>query len=567
MLRRLRSLGGIFIQPRLRRGLSAFLQSTEDCRAAQQRALERILRLNEPSCFSQERGLAPSLTAREFRQRISIGDFESIRPYVERTKNGEHDALLGPHNKLMMFCLSSGTTADSKFIPVTTEFLKDYKHGWQIWGIRAFDAHPNVYTHDIVQLISDYDRFRTSANIPCGNISGLVGAMQNPLVRQMYAIPQLVSKIENPEAKAYVTLLFAVANEHIGMVTTANPSTLIQMAKLADREKTELIRDVADGTISSRFSLDPKIRRSLQWRFSRSRRRAQFLDQLASRTPAFLPRDFWPHLSLMAIWTGGSAGAYLQTMRRYFGNVPVRDHGLSASEGRMTIPLDDETSEGVLDINSHYFEFIPESEHGTHQPTVLEAHELEAGRNYFILLTTVSGLYRYDIRDVVRCTGFQGTTPKLEFLHKGSHIANLTGEKITESQVVTAVRGGVHRFHADFSHFSLSPIWGDPPNYRLHVEEPELATVPNPEELLDYIDAALQSANCEYQEKRKTGRLAPLEWCAVSAGTWRRFARSRQSRLGGSLEQYKHPCLVPDLKFSDRLQAEFSIPETGTKAA
>lgn len=558
MLRHLRSLGGLFIRARLRRALGKFLRSADDCRLAQQIALQRILQLNADSDFCRERDLHPGLTSGEFRRRLPVGDFETVRPYVERLKTGESSALLGPKNKLLMFTLSSGTTADSKFIPVTSEFLKDYKRGWQIWGIRAFDAHPRVFVSDIVQLISDYDRFRTPANIPCGNISGLVGAMQSPLVRLMYSIPQLVSKIGDAESKAYVTLRFAVANPHVGMVTTANPSTLIHLAKLADKERDDLIRDIADGTISRRFPLDPDLRTALTCKLRRNPGRARELERIVVQTGRLGPNDYWPNLSLAAIWTGGSAGAYLQTMRRYYGAVPVRDHGLSASEGRMTIPLDDDTSAGVLDVDSHYFEFIPEDEHGSAQPTVLEAHELEPGRNYFILLTTVSGLYRYDIRDVVHCTGFQGTTPKLEFLHKGAHIANLTGEKITESQVVAAVRSGAQRFQTDFSYYSVSPIWGEPPCYRLHVEEPELVGIRNPAELIQHIDAALQSQNCEYQEKRQSGRLAPLEWCPISAGTWRRFTRQRQMRFGGSVEQYKHPCLVPDLKFSERLLTEFA---------
>jgi len=567
MLRKLRSVGGLLIRAKLRRQLQIFLNSTVDCRASQQAALQRILRLNAESHFSRERGLLPSLTTTEFRRRIPVGDFESVRPYVERMKRGETEALLGRKNKLLMFSLSSGTTADSKFIPVTSEFLKDYKHGWQIWGIRAFDAHPKVFVSDIVQLISDYDRFRTPANFPCGNISGLVGAMQSPLVRLMYAIPQAVSKISDPEAKAYVTLRFAVANEHIGMVTTANPSTLIHLAKLADREKETLIRDIADGTIDSRFTISADVRKVLRRGLRRLPARAQSLERLVNQTGSLKPSEFWPDLSLAAVWTGGSAGAYLESMRRYFGDVPVRDHGLSASEGRMTIPLDDERSDGVLDINSHYFEFIPEDEHDSSQPTVLAAHELEAGRNYFILLTTVSGLYRYDIRDVVRCTGFYGTTPKLEFLHKGAHIANLTGEKITESQVVSAVRKGVQRYQSEFTHYSLSPVWGEPPSYRLHVEGHELAGVPNPQGLIDFIDASLQTINCEYQEKRSSGRLSPMQWCALDAGTWKRFTRQRQSRFGGSAEQYKHPCLVPDLQFSERLQTEFRSPQVETRAA
>ncbi len=567
MLRQLRSVGGWLIRAKLRRQLQKFLNSTVNCRLSQQAALQRILSLNAESHFSRERGLKATLTPAEFRRRIPVGDFETVRPYVERMKQGETEALLGPKNKLLMFTLSSGTTAESKFIPVTTEFLKDYKRGWQTWGIRAFDAHPKVFVSDIVQLISDYDRFRTPSNVPCGNISGLVGAMQSPLVRLMYAIPQTVSKITDPEAKAYVTLRFAVENEFIGMVTTANPSTLIQLAKLADREKETLIRDIADGTINRRFSLDSAVLRELSKRVKPNKARARQLNDCVARSGALRPSDFWRDLSLAAVWTGGSAGAYLQTMRRYYGDVPVRDHGLSASEGRMTIPLDDERSDGVLDVNSHYFEFIPEDEHGSSHPTVLEAHELEPGQNYFILLTTVSGLYRYDIRDVVRCTGFYGTTPKLEFLHKGAHIANLTGEKITESQVVSAVRTSLHQFDTEFSHYTLSPVWADTPFYRLHVEGHELQAAANPQGLIDFIDQTLQSLNCEYQEKRGTGRLAPMQWCGLDAGTWKRFTRHRQTRFGGSAEQYKHPCLVPDLQFSEKLQTEFRTPAVETRAA
>ena len=61
---------------------------------------------------------------------------------------------------------------------------------------------------------------------------------------------------------------------------------------------------------------------------------------------------------------------------------------------------------GVLDITTNYFEFVPEDEIKNPQPTVLGAHELQVGRNYYILLTTSYGLYRYNIHDVVRCTGY-----------------------------------------------------------------------------------------------------------------------------------------------------------------
>ena len=564
MLRQLRYFGGYFIRRQMRQRVASFMKSVKDCRATQAATLRRILRLNADSDFSRTRGLSESISVAEFRRRVPVSDFETVRAEVERLKTGDSLSLLGKSNALLMFALSSGTTGDSKFIPITSEFLKDYRRGWNLWGINAFDAHPALHTLDIVQLSSDYDLFRTPAGIPCGNISGLVSKMQSPVVRSMYSVPFSVSKIKDSEAKLYTALRLAVENPHVGLVMTANPSTLVQLAKLANREQQELIRDISDGTLSQRMTIPAETRTALHRRIRRpNRARARELERILDDSNGqLLPRHFWPRLSLAAVWTGGSASAYLDTMRRYYGDVPVRDHGLSASEGRMTIPFADGSSMGLLDIGSHFFEFIPEAEHDSLQPTVLEAHELREGSNYYILLTTVSGLYRYDIRDVVRCCGFQETTPLLEFLHKGASISNVTGEKLTESQVVTAVRQATRHSALELDFFTLSPVWGDPPGYRLHLEE---SSVPHPAmlgRLATAVDQHLKDLNCEYLDKRHSGRLAPLECLTLPAGTWQRFIRHRQSRPGGSVEQYKHPCLVPALQFSESLCRDFAQSET-----
>jgi hypothetical protein len=270
-------------------------------------------------------------------------------------------------------------------------------------------------------------------------------------------------------------------------------------------------------------------------------------------------------MQVLAVWSGGSAGAYLDSLRRYYGNVPVRDHGLSASEGRMTIPIEDNSAAGILDISSHFFEFIPESEHESPNPTVLEGHELAEGKNYFILLTTASGFYRYDICDVVRCVGFHGTTPLLEFLHKGAHISNITGEKVSESQVVAAVCRSAERLKLNLDYFTVAPAWGEPPGYQLMVEEAALHSGASGDGLAKSVDGRLCHLNREYREKRTSGRLAPLKWVGLPAGTWQRYIRQRQSRLGGSIEQYKHPCLIPDLAFSENFLRQFGAQQSAAR--
>jgi hypothetical protein len=306
--------------------------------------------------------------------------------------------------------------------------------------------------------------------------------------------------------------------------------------------------------LSADVDVPGEIRRSLRRRLKRrDPQRARELEQIIERRSALYPRDYWPGLSVLAVWTGGSVGAYLPRLREYYGQVTFRDHGLSASEGRMTLPLADNTTAGVLDIIHSYFEFIPEAEHDRPQPTVLEAHQLEAGENYFILLTTSSGFYRYDIYDLVRCVGFEGTAPVLEFLNKGTSISSITGEKISEFQVVSAVKSGFAELGLPIELFTIAPVFGDPPGYVLLLEPGPYEAKQH--ELARSIDAHLSKLNCEYADRLRTCRLRPLSLRQVAAGTWSAYREQQISSPGGSLEQYKHPCLVGDLQFIDRLSA------------
>ena len=235
----------------------------QTCRTAQTRTLLGLLALNGDSRFSRDHRLDGVRTVSQFRRRLPVADYEYFRPYIEEVKAGRTDSLLGPKNRLLMFSLTSGTTSQSKYIPITERFLSDYRSGWQVWGIQAIDAHPGINSRHILQFSSDYDLFRTPGGTPCGNISGLVAACQKPIVRTMYTVPGIVSKIRDSDSKLYTAMRLAIADRHVGMVMTANPSTLIQLAKLADARKEDLIRDIADGTLSSAENVPGEVREAL----------------------------------------------------------------------------------------------------------------------------------------------------------------------------------------------------------------------------------------------------------------------------------------------------------------
>ena len=103
------------------------------------------------------------------------------------------------------------------------------------------------------------------------------------------------------------------------------------------------------------------------------------------------------------------------------------------------------------------------------------------------------------------------------------------------------------------------PSWGQPPSYRLLVEDSELIAAGAVSEFEQRLDERLCELNCEYGEKRSTGRLQQARITKLRSGSWSEFARQRQSRLGGSIEQYKHPCLLPNLDLASQIASQFQV--------
>jgi hypothetical protein len=220
--------------------------------------------------------------------------------------------------------------------------------------------------------------------------------------------------------------------------------------------------------------------------------------------------------------------------------------GLIASEGRMTIPVEDGTPAGILDVRHHYFEFIPEDQAEKENHDTVGACDLLEGQNYFIVLTTAGGLYRYNIHDLVRCVGFQGEAPVLEFLNKGAHFSSLTGEKLSEHQVIAAVQAAQLETDLRLKSYLLLPAWGEPPYYSLLVESSDLPTAPAASQLAQAVEDQLRRHNLEYANRRDTLRLGPVRTIALPDGSWAEFQKQRLARSGGTVEQYKQPHLIPD---------------------
>ncbi|MBI1832441.1 MAG: GH3 auxin-responsive promoter family protein [Planctomycetes bacterium] len=535
----------------MRRRLAAFEAASENPAAVQSELLQGILARQASTAFGKDHGFAKIHTLADFRNAIPVRGYDYVEPYMQRVLKGETTALLADQT-IHMFAMTSGTTATRKFIPVTDQYLDDYKRGWNLWGLRVYRDHPEVRLRPIVQMSGDWQEFTTETGIPCGAVTGLTAQMQMWIIRWIYCVPAIVGKVKDPAAKYYLALRLSIPR-HAGMIIAANPSTLVNLARTGDAEKESLLRDIHDGTLSDRFDIPADVRYELSGKIATSDpARVKELEEIIRRTGTLYPKDYWPTECIIGNWMGGSVGAYLRHFPKYYGNTPVRDVGLIASEGRMTIPMDDGTPSGVLDVTSHFFEFIPEEEGDSQNPTVLAAHELQEGKSYYILMTTAYGLYRYNIFDVVRCTGFFNKTPLVEFLSKGAHFANITGEKVSEHQVTAAMAEVLREMNLNLTAFSVAPCWDDEmPYYGLFIEGPDLANREQAIHLTRLMEERLARINIEYASKRESQRLGPMRLFLLPAQFWQQWDRQRLARTGGALDQYKHPCLIADAKFRD----------------
>jgi len=553
----LRALGGKIVVPRLKHKLERFEARLTDAPRVQRELLFSKVRRAASSAFGRDHGFGSIRSLEDFRRQVPIAGYEYYWPYIERVTTGEIGAMFPGGDRLLMFTLSSGTTANPKLIPINDVWMKEYRRGFNLWGVKAFLDHSKLFYSKLAGIAGNWDMRRTPTGLPCGMASGLAARMQNPLIKMVYCVPAPVFEIDDPDVKYYTALRLSLS-EPTGMFTTATPATVVNFAKLGDRYKETLIRDIRDGDCRPPKELPPETRRAIRSRIvKKNPERAKELEAIVARTGHLYPKDYWD-LHLVACWLGGTVGGYARHIAEYYGDVPRRDIGLLCSEGRFTIPMEDETPAGVLEISSHYYEFIPEAEIDSKQPVVLEAHELEVGKDYYILLTTSCGLYRYHISDVLRCVGYRGKAPVLEFLNKGQRFSDMEGEKISEHQLVQAATESSEKVGLRLSAFTAVPVRPEangestPPYYALAVEAPEVADQGAARRFLTAVDQWLSQNNVMYAGKRSDGYLGPPRLVCIPEGSWKAYDQAEIARRGVGEDHYKHPSLVMDEGFLGR---------------
>jgi hypothetical protein len=529
----------------------------------QQRLLTTILRQNADTEFGRKHGFAGISTFPQFQQRVPIASYQDLEPYITAAMNGQPNQLTA--QAPVLFTTTSGTTGARKYIPVTAFGRQRKARLMWLWLSALHRDHPGMTAGRILSMVSPAVESHTPSGIPTGAESGLTYQNLPTPIRRMYSVPYEVFTITSYEAK-YYALLRVAAGQDISCIATANPSTVVLLAdRLADHTE-RIIRDVRDGTMSTDFDVPESLRKTLRLRPDPER--ARHLEQAAAKGDGVLrPGLAWPGLAAIGCWKGGTVGSYLTQFDTHFPQrPPVRDLGYLATELSGSVPLTDQGDSGVAAVATNVVEFHPaEIDTAPDGPDLIPLDRLEVGHRYFVYVTTVSGLYRYDMNDIIEVTGRHRNTPLIRFVQKGKGVVSFTGEKLYEVQVIAAVeealaaRRGRYLFIAALAELMEG---GKMPRLVFLVEFDDPVTDQEGSAIADRLDAAVGEHNDEYKSKRASLRYGAPVLRVVRSGELDRYRR-RRVESGCPDGQFKVLRLTTDVSFAAQFAAERDLTGGG----
>jgi len=479
---------------------------------AQNKVLLDIMRENQGTEYGKEKIFSEITNPEIFKQKVSLTTYSELMPYIERIKHGERNILTARQPQL--FNLTSGTTTEPKYIPVTPRGMALTAGLSKQWLCRAQEDHRECLNNSILCISSASVEGITQSGIPYGSASGMMYKTLPSILHKSFALPFTLSEIKDYALRYYVMTRIAIEKE-VSFVVTPNPTTLLKIAETGIQYQEEIVKSIHDGNLFSGWpheirKEDARILDSISVGLKPNKARAGFIQQGIDEYGKLLPQACWKGLKLIGCWLGGSVGFHANKLKQYFGEeVPMRDIGYLASEGSITIPYEDTTPAGILALQNNYYEFIPEDSEEESNGKTLKCHELEQGKRYKIILTNQNGLYRYNIHDVVEVYGFYNQTPLIAFVRKSGDMLNITGEKLHVNHFLRAFQKIKETHNVSVVQFKAVPNY-EKQRYEIlmHIQETKQREFLQ-EIILPYIDASLSGANIEYSEKRKSGRLKP----------------------------------------------------------
>lgn len=498
-----------------------FLRAAAAPRRSQDEVLRRILWANAKTEFGCAYMFGDMKGADDYRRAVPVQTFDSLQHYVTAQNiRGVTSLTAAPP---VFYQRSSGTLDTPKDVPMTAAGIKRIR-GQQRIAAYAQHVGAGLFAGKVVGIGSPAIEGHTAGGTPYGSATGLIYESQPALIRTKFVLPSAVFDITDYDARYYTIAALGLAEPRVTGLATANPSTLVKLLEVINQNAEQLLRDITQGQLSVENQLTAEQHQMTAAQLRPAPQRARDLAAALDRNGHLGYGDFWPQLAGVVTWMGGSCAVPLAVLRPQLPEATqIIEAGYVSTEFRGTINVDVTRNLCLPTLLDNYFEFVQRDAWQRGEDKFQTLDELEAGEFYYPIVTTPDGLYRYNINDIVTVTGRVGATPTLAFVQKGIGVTSITGEKVTEVQLLQAVEevAGALAFQAGFFAALADE---NRLGYVLYLEASD-GNPPPADAIAVAIDAKLRALNIEYDGKRASGRLQPLQVQRLRPGSGDSYRR------------------------------------------
>lgn len=478
--------------------------------------LFRLLKDNANTEYGKKYGFGEITTLEEFKARVPFSTYDDYAPYIERMIDNDEKDLITAY-PIVHYAVSSGSVGVPKRIPVSRETLDHYNlNSSNRYFAHADEAYRAAHGGKALRgkglNTMEVSVRKTKNNVPMGAISGASVAEFRSFLPYVFTSPEEVIFPEEQMDMKYLKLRYALAEREVAFMMSAFMTGLVDLMNYLVANWPMFVEDIRTGTINTDIKLSPEMRAKLEAGLRPDPARADELQAAFEQgfyTP-IVPR-IWPDLcSVGAIGAGGFIG-HTERMRTFLGpDVRIDFMVYAASEALMAVAPVDDKPEYVLLPDSCFYEFVPMD--SDDEETTYTIDQLETGRDYEIIITNLSGFYRYRIKDVIRVLGWYGNLPLVAFVYRKNQMLSIAGEKTNDEAVMWSVQQTGKETGYRFADYCVYPDTDSDPGHYTVLLEPDRpldqSEVPH---VRDVLDDYLGQANPSYGTKVKTGVLGPLE--------------------------------------------------------
>jgi hypothetical protein len=401
------------------------------------------------------------------------------------------------------FALTSGTTSNTKYIPVTGEMLTSIRNAGikQILSLAEFNLPSAFYQKEVLMLGSSTNLKEVNGHLE-GEISG-ISAYNIPFwFKGFYRPGPEISAIDNWDERVEQIAIRAPEWDIGGL--SGIPSWIeLMLKKVMEHNK---IRNI---------------------------------------------HEIWPNLE---VYTSGgvSYDPYRKSFDKIFGKPVIIVDTYLASEGYMATQIRKDTDAmALLPNNGVFFEFVPLSpdnidENGSvvANARALTIDQVEEETDYILIISTVAGAWRYMIGDTVKFTDKE--KGEIKITGRTKSYLNVVGSQLSEFQMIRAIEELESRNNLDINEFTVSAVRrGDDYIHRWYLGSKE-GSGAGDKNLADQLDRILQENNKNYKVAR-TKALKGLDVHLIPVSLFHDWTEAKK-RKGG---QTKVPRVMKESLFEE----------------